>query len=285
MYTQTTFDRLLAINIPEILRVQLSQVVLILKSIGINNIGAFDFMDKPNPHSIKEAEDVLQQLDALDTSRKITPIGLKMMEIPLEPQLAKILLTSMELECSREIIIILSMINNFSQNLFYRPRKKQREADAAKRAFDQPEGDMLTLLEVYKQWIANDCDSTWSHKNFVNHQALEEALQVKQNLEFVVRTKHMDIKSCQGDKIKIQKAILSGYFMNRARLLTRIRQGNLYRRETMDNDEAYISPKSSLFKSPPTWVIFQDIITTNRGNQMHNVTLVTEEWLAKYRNR
>ena len=145
LYQKKTFDRFDEINVPEIMRVQLSQVVLLLKSIGISDVQRFDFMDKPNLDSIREAEAVLAQLEALDQSGNITSIGRRMIEIPLEPQLAKILLTSIDLECSKEVIIILAMINNFSQNLFYRPRKFQKQADAAKKALSQAEGRAAPL--------------------------------------------------------------------------------------------------------------------------------------------
>ena len=145
LYQKKTFDRFDEINVPEIMRVQLSGVVLLLKSIGVSDVQRFDFMDKPNLNSIAEAEAVLIQLEALDQSRNITSIGNRMIEIPLEPQLAKILLTSIDLKCSAEIIIILAMMNISNDNLFYRPRKHQTKADLAKRALSKPEGKVACI--------------------------------------------------------------------------------------------------------------------------------------------
>lgn len=46
-----------------------------------------------------------------------------MAEFPLEPNLSKILIMSVALQCSDEILTIVSMLS--VQNVFYRPKDKQ----------------------------------------------------------------------------------------------------------------------------------------------------------------
>jgi len=75
-------------------------------------------------------------------------LGRKMAEFPLDPPLAKMLLTSVQLGCSSEVLTIVAMLS--VQNVFYRPKEKQALADSKKARFFQPEGDHLTLLAVYK---------------------------------------------------------------------------------------------------------------------------------------
>ncbi len=67
-----------------------------------------------------------------------------MAEFPLEPNLSKMLIMSVHLQCSDEILTIVSMLN--VQNVFYRPKEKQALADQRKAKFNQAEGDHLTLL-------------------------------------------------------------------------------------------------------------------------------------------
>jgi hypothetical protein len=45
----------------------------------------------------------LNYLGALDDEGNLTPLGHKMSEVPLEPQLAKILLVSPDYQCSTEV--------------------------------------------------------------------------------------------------------------------------------------------------------------------------------------
>ena len=58
-----------------------------------------------------------------------------MAEFPLDPNLSKMLIMSVHLQCSDEILTIVSMIS--VQNVFYRPKEKQELADQKKAKFNQ----------------------------------------------------------------------------------------------------------------------------------------------------
>lgn len=53
-----------------------------------------------------------------------------------------------------EIMTIVSMLS--VPTVFFRPKDKQEESDAAREKFFVPESDHLTLLHVYQQWKTND---------------------------------------------------------------------------------------------------------------------------------
>lgn len=82
-------------------------------------------------------------LDALDDEGLLTKLGRKMAEFPLDPPVSKMLIASVELECSDEILTIVAMLS--VQNVFYRPKEKQQQADAKKAKFHQPEGAYTSL--------------------------------------------------------------------------------------------------------------------------------------------
>jgi ATP-dependent RNA helicase DHX8/PRP22 len=105
----------------------LASTVLILKAMGINDLINFDFMDPPPVQTLVSALETLFTLGALDDEGLLTKLGRLMAEFPMEPQLAKMILTSVDLGCSDEILTIVSMIS--VQNVFYRPREKQSLAD------------------------------------------------------------------------------------------------------------------------------------------------------------
>lgn len=77
----------------------------------------------------------------------LTPLGEIMAEFPLDPQLAKMLICSPEFKCSNEILSIAAMLS--VPNVFLRPNNRRKEADEAKAQFTHPDGDHLTLLNVY----------------------------------------------------------------------------------------------------------------------------------------
>jgi len=116
--------------IPEIQRTNMASTVLTLKALGINDLFNFDFMDKPSEPTLVSAMYQLYSLGALDDEGLLTSLGRLMAEFPLEPQQAKMLLTSVQLGCSSEILTIVAMLS--VQNVFYRPKEKQKIADQKK---------------------------------------------------------------------------------------------------------------------------------------------------------
>lgn len=103
-----------------------------------------------------------------------------MAEFPLEPNLSKMLIMSVALQCSDEILTIVSMLS--VQNVFYRPKDKQALADQKKAKFNQPEGDHLTLLAVYNSWKNNKFSNAWCYENFVQIRTLKRAQDVRKQL-------------------------------------------------------------------------------------------------------
>ena len=100
-----------------------------------------------------------------------------MAEFPLEPSMSKTLIAGVDLGCSEEVLTILSMLS--AQNIFYRPKEKQNQADQRKARFHQAEGDHLTLLGVYEAWKRNAFSPPWCFENFLQSRSLKRAQDVR----------------------------------------------------------------------------------------------------------
>jgi pre-mRNA-splicing factor ATP-dependent RNA helicase DHX38/PRP16 len=121
LFTERQFvSELLPSQIPEIQRTNLGNVVLLLKSLGVENLLEFDFMDPPPQLNILNSMYQLWVLGALDNVGSLTQIGRKMVEFPLDPALAKMLIFSEQLGCSQEVLIVVSMIS--IPGIFFRPK-------------------------------------------------------------------------------------------------------------------------------------------------------------------
>ncbi|MFN9906529.1 MAG: hypothetical protein ACK56F_10450, partial [bacterium] len=148
LYTEKAFEKeLKESKYPEILRSNLSSVVLTLKKLKIDDIVHFDYMDPPAPETLMRALEELNYLGALSDEGELTKIGAQMSEFPLDPTLAKVILTSEKFKCVNEAATIVAMLN--VPNVFLRPKECQAEADAAKSRFSHEDGDHLTLLNVF----------------------------------------------------------------------------------------------------------------------------------------
>ncbi|CAG8612252.1 864_t:CDS:2, partial [Ambispora leptoticha] len=138
LYTEAAYrNEMLPNPVPEIQRTNLANIVLTLKAMGINDLLHFDFMDPPPVQTLLTALEQLYALSALDDEGLLTKLGRKMAEFPLEPPLSKMLIESVDLGCSEEILTIVAMLS--VQNVFYRPKEKQAAADQKKARFHQPE--------------------------------------------------------------------------------------------------------------------------------------------------
>ncbi|XP_069948968.1 ATP-dependent RNA helicase DHX8 isoform X2 [Cherax quadricarinatus] len=181
LYTERAYrDEMLPTSVPEIQRTNLAATVLQLKAMGINDLLGFDFMDPPPTDAMVMALETLHSLSALDDEGLLTRLGRRMAEFPLDPNLSKMLIMSVHLQCSDEILTIVSMLS--VQNVFYRPKEKQALADQKKAKFNQAEGDHLTLLAVYNSWKNNKFSNAWCYENFVQMRTLKRAQDVRKQL-------------------------------------------------------------------------------------------------------
>lgn len=209
LYTEKAYrNEMLPNAVPQIQRMNLSSIVLTLKAMGINDLLNFDFMDPPLVSTMVTALENLYQLGALDNDGLLTRIGRKMADFPLEPSLAKMLMFSVDLGCSDEIITIVAMLT--AQNVFYRPKDKQQQADNKKSKFHQSEGDHLTLLTVYNAWKDSKFSSGWCHENYIQARTMRRSQDIRKQLLGIMDRYHQDIVSCGKNYDKVRKAICGG---------------------------------------------------------------------------
>ena len=274
LYTEQAYKtEMLPTNIPEIQRTNLGNTVLQLKAMGINDLLGFDFMDPPPVATLVGAMEGLHALGALDDEGLLTRLGRKMAEFPLEPNLSKMLILSVDLGCSDEILTITAMLS--VENPFYRPRDKQAQADMRKAKFNQAEGDHLTLLAVYKAWEASKFSNPWCFENFVQARSMRRAQDVRKQLVTIMDRYKLDLISAGKNYKIICKAITAGFFMNAAK-----KDPQEGYRTLVDQNPVYIHPSSALFNKNPEYVIYHELILTTK-EYMRNVMVVDAKWLVE----
>ncbi|KAJ8772558.1 hypothetical protein K2173_027735 [Erythroxylum novogranatense] len=274
LYTESAYrNEMSPTTIPEIQRINLEFTTLTMKAMGINDLLSFDFMDPPSPQALISAMEQLYSLGALDEEGLLTKLGRKMAEFPLDPPLSKMLLASVDLGCSDEILTIIAMIQ--TGNIFYRPREKQAQADQKRAKFFQPEGDHLTLLAVYEAWKAKNFSGPWCFENFVQSRSLRRAQDVRKQLLSIMDKYKLDVVSAGKNFAKIRKAITAGFFFHAAR-----KDPQEGYRTIVENQPVYIHPSSALFQRQPDWVIYHELVMTTK-EYMREVTVVDPKLLVE----
>uniref|UniRef100_A0ABM5FIQ4 RNA helicase n=1 Tax=Pogona vitticeps TaxID=103695 RepID=A0ABM5FIQ4_9SAUR len=260
-------------TVPEIQRTNLGNVVLLLKSLGINDLIHFDFMDPPPHETLVLALEQLYALGALNHLGELTKLGRKMAELPVDPMLSKMILASEQYKCSEQILTIAAMLS-VNNAIFYRPKDKVVHADNARMNFFLPGGDHLVLLNVYNQWVESGYSMQWCYENFIQFRSMRRARDVREQLEGLMERIEVDITSSEGDYIPVRKAITAGFFYHTSRL-TRSGYKTVKHQQTV-----FIHPNSSLFEEQPRWLIYHELVFTTK-EFMRQVIEIDSTWLLE----
>ncbi|PPQ71525.1 hypothetical protein CVT24_006473 [Panaeolus cyanescens] len=277
LYTENDFMKELEEQTyPEILRSNLSNTVLELMKLGIKDLVTFDYVDAPAPETLMRALELLNYLSALDDDGNITPLGSQMADFPLDPQLAKMLIVSPEFKCSNEMLTITAMMS--VPNVWLRPNNQRREADLAKQKLTVPDGDHLTLLNVYNQYMNNRNDKNWAWNNYLSARALQQAENVRAQLQRTMERFDIDILTMTDETklyVNIRKALVCGFFMQVAH--KEGEKGNYL--TVKDNQVVALHPSCGL-ESQPEWVLFNEFVLTTRP-YIRTVSEVRGDWLVE----
>lgn len=278
MYTEEQYTKdLLAETVPDIMRANLFSVTLQLKAMGID-LASVDLMDPPDMDSVTAALEKLRYLEALDDDGFLTPLGGRMAELSIDPSQSKTLLTAVDMGCSTPVLTIVSMLAVQKRGVFYRPRSQQDAADEAKRSFDQPEGDQISLMAVYNAWEENDMSEEWCKRNFLKYRMLVEARDTRDQLLEMLKRRYRNLSHENDNNLTaVRKALCSGYFFNAARRLDSHTRSYV---TLADRREVYVHPSSSLTDQPPKYVLYDDLRVTNR-EYMTELLVIEPQWLVE----
>ncbi|KAK4790198.1 hypothetical protein SAY86_017502 [Trapa natans] len=276
LYTENAYlNEMLPSPVPEIQRTNLGNVVLLLKSLKVENLLDFDFMDPPPQDNILNSMYQLWVLGALNNVGGLTELGWKMVEFPLDPPLAKMLLMGEQLECLDEVLTIVSMLS--VPSVFFRPPDRAEESDAAREKFFMPESDHLTLYNVYQQWKSHQYRGDWCNDHFLHVKGLRKAREVRSQLLDIIKTLKIPLTSSWPDLDVVRKAICSAYFHNAARL-----KGVGEYVNCRNGMPCHLHPSSALYGMghTPEYVVYHELVLTTK-EYMQSATAVEPQWLAE----
>lgn len=276
LFTESAYmHEMLATTVPEIQRTNLANVVLLLKSLNVEDLISFDFMDPPPQENIANSMYQLWVLGALDNTGGLTDMGRSMAEFPLDPPLAKMLLVGAEMGCSEEVLTVVSMLS--VPSVFFRPPDRAEESDAAREKFFVPESDHLTLLHVYQQWKTNGYRSDWASTHYLQAKGLRKAKEVRAQLADIMQQHGVPLLSVGSDWDTVRKAICAAYFHNAAKL-----KGIGEYVNCRSGIPCHLHPTSALYGLgyTPDYIIYHELVFTTK-EYMQCVTAVEPEWLAE----
>lgn len=270
LYTSLSFERDLTESThPEILRSNLSSVVLQLKRLGVDDLVHFDFLDPPAPETLMRALENLNYLGVLDDDGELTDMGDRIADFPLDPQLASAIMHAPRYKCLKEMLSLVATLS--VPSLFVRPRDNAKRADDAKMRFAHADGDHLTMLNVfhaYKQIESQNPSSPsklsqWCFDNFLSERSLRQAENVRSQLQRISQKIGLsDEKTDFRDPNyyrNIRRNLCCGFFMQVAHL-----ENKGHYLTVKDGQQVYLHP-STLISTKPEWVLYNEFVLTTKN--------------------
>lgn len=151
LYDEADFNNRPAFTDPEILRTNLASVILQMLAIGLGDIGAFPFIEPPDPRHIRDGFLLLEELQAVKHQHGklvLTPLGRQLAQIPVDPRLARMVVESHQLGCLNEVLVIAAGLS--IQDPRERPMDKKQASDEAHRRFADPHSDFVSWINLWQ---------------------------------------------------------------------------------------------------------------------------------------
>ena len=150
LYDEAGFNGRPRFTDPEILRSSLAGVILRMKSLHLGDVTQFPFIEAPSGRAIADGYQLLAELGAVDDANELTPMGVELSRLPLDPRVGRMIIEARDRKALDEVLVIASALS--VQDVRDRPMEAQQQADQAHAKFDDDKSEFSGYLKLWK-WI------------------------------------------------------------------------------------------------------------------------------------
>ncbi len=280
LYAEEDFQARPPFADPEIHRSSLAAVMLRMKSLGLPDIREFPFIDPPSGKAVADGLAMLRELGALDPQGRLTAIGQKLSQVPLDPRIGRMLIEAKANGCLREMLVITSALS--VQDPRDRPESSAPAADRAHQQFAHPNSEFVSILKVWERvhQLSNERES---NRKFVQALRAEflSPLRVRewrdihaQLTEWALENKWR-LNDRPASEDVLHQAILSGLLSN---LGCRAPDEPIW--HGCHDVKFLIWPGSFLAKKPPRWLMAAEQVETSRLFA-RTIAAIQPEWIER----
>ena len=269
-------------ELPEVKRLDLSEVVLTLKASGVSDVHAFRWFEPPNRQSLERAELLLRDLGALDDATgAITELGRRMLAFPLHPRYSRMLLAAQEYGCVRPVTLIAALTQG--RDLLVRRQGKQVE-DARDDLFGgETQSDFFVLMRAWRYAERNGYNLDRCRRLGIHAQAARQVGPLFEQFLSIAKREGLDVSEKRAASDAIQRCILVGFSDHVAR---RLDAGTL-RCELVHGRRGVLARESVVQNSPLLVATEVHEIQSGTGRDkelnvlLSMATAIKEEWLRE----
>ncbi|HEU4669390.1 MAG TPA: ATP-dependent RNA helicase HrpA [Dyella sp.] len=190
LYDEADFAARPAYTDPELLRSSLANVILRMLALKLGEVDEFPFLEAPDPRVVADGYRRLAEISAIDDKRTLTAIGRDLARLPIDVQLARMLVEARRLGCLRELLTVVSFLS--IQDPRERPADARAQADAAHAVFADPKSDVLGVLNLWRAYHDASEELTqsklrdWCSRHFLSFLRMREWRELHRQLLLVV---------------------------------------------------------------------------------------------------
>ena len=280
-------------ELPEVKRLDLSEVVLTLKAAGIDDIYNFPWLEKPEPKALERAETLLEDLGALhppvgaslDDARgrtqgaplQITETGRRMLRFPMHPRYARMFLAAQDFGCVRSVALMAALTQG--RNFLLRNVDK-RTAEARDELFgEEHESDFFLLMRAWRYADKAGYNQDACRRLGIHVQGVKQVGPMYQQFLEIAQDEGLDIAEKRIDGVAVRKCVLVGFSDHLAR---RLDQGTL-RCELVHKRKGVLARESGIDQAPLLVAAeITEIESRGEVNTLLNLcTAIEEVWLKE----
>jgi ATP-dependent helicase HrpB len=266
-------------ELPEVKRLDLSEVILTLKGSGVNDVKAFRWLEMPEGRALERAASLLGDLGATDhETGSITELGRRMLAFPVHPRYARMLLAAGEYGCVRAVALIAALTQ--SRDLLVRGQGKRAVNGSEERFAVESASDFLVLTRAWQYAARAAYDVERCRRMGVDAQAARQVAALFEQFLRIAAAQELDVADKPVAPAAVQRCMLVGFSDHLAK---RLGPGTL--RCEMVHGRRGILGRESVVKSPLFVVSEVREVESGGGRDrtltvvLNLATAVQKEWL------
>ncbi len=287
-------------ELPEVKRLDLSEVVLTLKASGIDDVFSFPWLEKPELRALERAEMLLADLGAIGSSSgdatppsrsvgdadvaapaqhfSITDIGRKMLRFPVHPRYARMFLAAQERGCVRSVALMAALTQG--RNFLLRGVDKRTEEAREEILGEEHESDFFLLMRAWRYADKAGFSLDACRRLGIHAQGARQVGPLFEQFLEIAAKEGLDVAEQRVDSAAVRKCVLAGFSDQLAR---RLDAGTL-RCELVHQRRGVLARESAIQKS--TLLVAAEISEIGRGDGEVNTlltlaTAIDEAWLKE----
>ena len=214
LYSEDDFDSRPAYTEPEVRRTGLASVILQMLALGLGDIAGFPFLTPPDQRGIADGLGLLSELGAVRITGKdhrITKVGRELSRLPIEPRFARMVVEARTHDVVPEVLAIVAGLT--IQDVRERPQAERGRADERHARFSDPQGDLMTLLNLWnylqeqQQALSSSAFRRLCKNEYLNFLRVREWMDLNRQISRIAGVKHSGpVRGAAGAKPRVERA-------------------------------------------------------------------------------